>query len=192
MGRWQTEPAPPPSHEPQKPPEPTGHERTISYTQRHTHYFSSNDIDKEPPNHLLHAALLLYLNTRCDISSRLRNAEVGGSIPPRRKRGLFFWFAAVPFHALPFPLMRWPHPSPAGPGRSSRLRTPPFAPRPTGPPTCHTQVQRRRVTKQPPATLDDAAAAAAAGTRAGTPAEGAGGGDDDAQSAASWTSWCAL
>ena len=59
-------------------PPRAGHERFVSYTQRSaaSAYHAMADIDKEPPNHLLHAAILLYLNAHYDMSARLEAAEV--------------------------------------------------------------------------------------------------------------------
>jgi hypothetical protein len=66
---------PPPLAQRTEPPKKE-HERYIKYTQRHSMYWSSSDIDKEPPNHLLHAAVLLFLNHKFDVSGKLQEADV--------------------------------------------------------------------------------------------------------------------
>ncbi|KIY92742.1 hypothetical protein MNEG_15221 [Monoraphidium neglectum] len=52
------------------------HQRVVTYTQKHAQYSYSGDIDKEPPNHLLQAAILLYLNHTADLASKITHADV--------------------------------------------------------------------------------------------------------------------
>lgn len=52
------------------------HERIVAYTQKNTQYSYTGDIDKEPPNHLLQGAILLYLNHTADLASKITAADV--------------------------------------------------------------------------------------------------------------------
>ncbi|KAI8477177.1 MAG: hypothetical protein J3K34DRAFT_515857 [Monoraphidium minutum] len=56
-------------------PKAERHERRVAFTQRDSYSYSS-DIDKEPPNHLLQAAILLYVNAAADLGSKVTEAEV--------------------------------------------------------------------------------------------------------------------
>lgn len=52
------------------------HERHIVYTHKSDNWHGGVDIDKEPPNHLLQGAILLYLNRCGDIASKINVAQV--------------------------------------------------------------------------------------------------------------------
>jgi hypothetical protein len=68
---------PTPSPPPQRADKGSGaHQRVVTYTQKHAQYSYSGDIDKEPPNHLLQAAILLYLNHTADLASKITHADV--------------------------------------------------------------------------------------------------------------------